>query len=382
MAPVADTRSAAAPRRLKQGAEGAFSPNAAWARRVAGGFVRPLERAQLYENLADKVSAGHKLRDAIEQEAYWMAVDSPWDLRAIMLNHAIERVDDGEPFHRALSGYAKDTEQLILASMASVQDHAGVLRQAARSLSVAEGIKAQYLKMAMVPAFAVPAIVGILVLIAVKLVPMLEASVPAERWSGVAALLRALANFMLTPWAVVLFATLAILVVLAFWSLPRWTGRARLAFERVPPWNAYKAMVGAEWLIMLGGMLASGQKLVESLEQMNGSARPWLKERVDAILHLVNAGTKFGKALHRTGFDFPEREVVRNLASSADLPNFDEILIRTGERWLERSQKVIAARVARTTSMAIVAIYLVIAVVIVGILSMVGAMVGDAFAGA
>lgn len=358
-----------------------FSPRAPWARRVAAALARPLERAQIYENLAEKVSAGHKLRDAVEQEAYWMAIDSPWDLRAVMLQHAIERLDAGEPFHRALEGYAKDTEQLILASMASVQDHAAVLRQAARSLTVAEGIKAQYLKMAAVPAFAVPAIVGILVLIAVKLVPMLEASVPAERWTGVAALLRALANFMLTPWAVLLLAALTALLILSIWSLPRWTGRTRLALERLPPWNAYKAMVGAEWLIMLGGMLASGQKLVESLEQMNASARPWLKERVDAILHLVNAGTKFGKALHRTGFEFPEREVVRTLASSADLPNFDQILIRTGERWLAESQKTIAARAARTTSLAILAIYIVIAVVIVGILSMVGSMVGDAFVG-
>lgn len=356
----------------------AWTPKAPWARSLAQLTVDPISRARIYENLADKVAVGHKLRDAVEQEAYWMSVESPWDMRAIMLHQVIERMDDGEPFHRALQGYARDTEQLVLSSMVQVQDHAGVLRQAVRCLTVAEAIKSQYLKMALVPAIALPAIVGILVLLAVKIVPMLENSIPPERWAGIAAVLRAIARFTLSPWAWVALVLALILVVLSILSLPRWTGRVRRRLEGLPPWSAYKAMVGAQWLIMLGGMLASGQKLVESLEQMNRSAQPWLKERVNAILELVHSGTKFGKALHRTGFNFPESEVVRTLASSADLPNFDAILIRTGERWLERSQQQVAAQVARTARLVIIIIYIIIATVIVGILSMVGALMGDA----
>ena len=355
----------------------AWSPHSEWARGLARTLVQPVQRAEVYELLADKVTAGHKLRDAVEQEAHWMAVDSRWDMRAIMLRDVMERMDDGDPFHRALAGYARDTEQLILSAMDTVQDYGGILREAARSLTVAESIKSQYLKMATVPAIAVPAIAGILILLATKLIPTLENSLPPEQWSGAAAILRAIANFMLTPWAPVLGGVILALVLLSLWSLPRWTGPLRLWAERLPPWNAYKAMVGAEWLIMLGGMLASGHKLVESLEHMQDSARPWLRERIDAILELVHAGTKFGVALHRSGHDFPSRDVVRVLASAAELPNFDEILVRTGERWLQRSQKVIAARVARTTSLAIIAVYLVITVVIVGVLSMVGAIVGN-----
>jgi type II secretory pathway component PulF len=354
-----------------------WSPQSEWARGVARVLVRPNERAEVYELLADKVTAGHKLRDAVEQEAHWMALDSRWDMRAIMLRHVMERMDEGEPFHRAMSGYARDTEQLILSAMDTVRDYGGILRETSRSLTVAESIKAQYLKMATIPAIAVPAIAGILILLAVKLIPTLENSLPPEQWSGTAAILRGIANFMLTPWAPVSLLVVLALSAVSLFSLPRWTGRVRVWAERLPPWNAYKSMVGAEWLIMLGGMLASGHKLVESLEHMQQSARPWLRERVDAILDLVHAGTKFGVALHRCGYDFPSREVVRVLASSAELPNFDEILVRTGERWLQQSQKIIAARVARTTSLAIIAVYLVIAIVIVGVLSMVSSIVGN-----
>jgi type II secretory pathway component PulF len=358
----------------------AGSPQSDWSRALARLLVRPVERAEMYELLADKVTAGHKLRDAVEQEAQWMTLDSRWDLRAIMLHHVIERMDEGEPFHRALGGYARDTEQLILSAMDTARDYGGILREAARSLTVAESIKAQYLKMATVPAIAIPAIAGILVLLAVKLIPTLESSLPAEQWSGPAVILRAISNFVLTAWAPALLVAVLALAGLAIWSLPHWTGRLRLWAERLPPWNAYKAMVGAEWLIMLGGMLASGHKLVESLEHMQECAHPWLRERVDAILELVHRGTKFGVALHRTGHQFPSREVVRVLASSAELPNFDEILIRTGERWLQQSQKVVAARVVRTTSLAIICVYIVIAMVIVGVLSMVSAVVGNTMA--
>jgi type II secretory pathway component PulF len=358
----------------------AGSSQSDWSRALARLLVRPVERAEMYELLADKVTAGHKLRDAVEQEAQWMTLDSRWDLRAIMLHHVIERMDEGEPFHRALGGYARDTEQLILSAMDTARDYGGILREAARSLTVAESIKAQYLKMATVPAIAIPAIAGILVLLAVKLIPTLESSLPAEQWSGPAVILRAISNFVLTAWAPALLVAVLALAGLAIWSLPHWTGRLRLWAERLPPWNAYKAMVGAEWLIMLGGMLASGHKLVESLEHMQQCAHPWLRERVDAILELVHAGTKFGVALHRTGYQFPSREVVRVLASSAELPNFDEILIRTGERWLQQSQKVVAARVLRTTSLAIICVYIVIAMVIVGVLSMVSAVVGNTMA--
>ena len=358
----------------------AGSPQSDWSRALARLLVRPAERAEMYELLADKVTAGHKLRDAVEQEAQWMTLDSRWDLRAIMLHHVIERMDEGEPFHRALGGYARDTEQLILSAMDTARDYGGILREAARSLTVAESIKAQYLKMATVPAIAIPAIAGILVLLAVKLIPTLESSLPAEQWSGPAVILRAISNFVLTAWAPALLVVVLALAGLAIWSLPHWTGRLRLWAERLPPWNAYKAMVGAEWLIMLGGMLASGHKLVESLEHMQQCAHPWLRERVDAILELVHGGTKFGVALHRTGYQFPSREVVRVLASSAELPNFDEILIRTGERWLQQSQKVVAARVVRTTSLAIICVYIVIAMVIVGVLAMVSAVVGNTMA--
>jgi type II secretory pathway component PulF len=356
---------------------GPLSPRSQWSRALARMLVRPAERAQIYELLADKVTAGHKLRDAVEQEAQWMTLDSRWDLRAIMLHHVIERMDEGEPFHRAVAGYARDTEQLILSAMDTVRDYGRILREAARSLTIAESIKAQYLKMASVPAIAIPAIAAILILLAVKLIPTLEGSLPPEQWSGPAVILRGISNFMLTAWAPALLVVLLALAGLAIWSLPRWTGPLRLLMEGLPPWNAYKAMVGAEWLIMLGGMLASGHKLVESLEHMQERAHPWLRERVDAILALVHGGTKFGVALHRTGYQFPSREVVRVLASSAELPNFDEILIRTGERWLQQSQKVIAARVTRTTSLAIISVYVAIALVIVGVLSMVSAIVGN-----
>ena len=88
-----------------------------------------------------------------------------------------------------------------------------------------------------------------------------------------------------------LSALIILVVAIYWWSIPRWTGRVRSAFDKIPPWSTYRDRQAASFLGTLGGLLNAGMELDAALVRIERGADPWLKWHVKQIRkRLLRAG--------------------------------------------------------------------------------------------
>lgn len=128
-----------------------------------------------------------------------------------------------------------------------------------------------------------------------------------------------------------------VLTFVILWSMPRWTGRARVYADRFPPYALYRLVRGSGFLLSFATMVKSGIKTTEALRIMIRGTSPWMKERLTKALAIMNDGTNIGDALYRSRMEFPDREVVLDLRTYASLDKFDEALTTIGRENLEET---------------------------------------------
>jgi type II secretory pathway component PulF len=98
-------------------------------------------------------------------------------------------------------------------------------------------------------------------------------------------------------------------------------------------------LLGSTFLLNIGVLMGSGVKLNDALAKMEGRAKPWLRERLNATLYGVRSGSNLGQSLDRAGFDFPDKRAVQFLRVISGLQGADQNMERFGERWLAQSIK-------------------------------------------
>jgi type II secretory pathway component PulF len=76
------------------------------------------------------------------------------------------------------------------------------------------------------------------------------------------------------------------------------------------------------------------QRAVMLLRESTKS-NPYLKERIDGILRGIRLGHNPGAAMFQAGFEFPDRDLVEEMAVYAAMPGFPEELLRIGREWTE-----------------------------------------------
>jgi type II secretory pathway component PulF len=175
--------------------------------------------------------------------------------------------------------------------------------------------------------------------IATNMVPQFEKILPPEKWTGPAVGLKVVADWVngYGSFGMIFFTCFAAWVI---WSMPNMNkSRLRVYLDRIPPWSIYRMLNGSTFLLNFSLMLASNVKMQRTLEIMKNNASPWLKERIGAAIAGVNKGHSFGEALHRSGYEFPDRRAVQFLRLLSEQEDFDKKLVSFGQRWLTKSVK-------------------------------------------
>lgn len=176
---------------------------------------------------------------------------------------------------------------------------------------------------------------GLTVVVAVAVVmlmvvPQLQASVtPAvDARLGFAKAYFAVGDAFL--WAAPLFlAALFAAAVASWWSLPRWRGPRREAFNRhLLPWSFYVRVQATYFLSALAPMLRAGIKMDEALIGMRHYATPWLGGHIQAMLRKLDNGRRGAEVL--AGSFFP-RDTADRLAIYKELPDFTEVMSRLAD---------------------------------------------------
>lgn len=307
-------------------------------------------RIEFYEAMTLLMENGVLLNDALK-EMYKVASDEgnkPKNPLAIVIHDCMMGVGEGMPLSKALGAWISSDECSLLAAgeksgrLIDDEDGPGAFSQAIKVITAKRSIQGAIALATVYPTFLGVLAVYLLNMVATQLVPKLAKTTNPETWEGPAALLYEIANFV-TGYGKPALAALLLLIVAIFISFPYLRGNIRFYLDKIPPWSVYRMLHGSTFLLNVSVLLQSGIKLQDALELLSESASPWLKERIEAAKYGIGIGGNLGVALHKAGYDFPDKKAVQFLMILSNREGFEKALARFGDRWLSETIKRIQA---------------------------------------
>lgn len=293
----------------------------------------------------------------------------PGEPFAIVMRQWQKNLERGMSFSDATRGWVPADETLLLTSgnmgnLAVALENVGRVVDGTRRIGRAMASAIAY------PMFLFALTFGIIIMVGLYLVPPLaEAAGTNMIWRGAAASLIWVSDMAYQYWFLVVMAAAA-LVACIWVSLPNWAGRARVVADKLPPWNVYKIRVSVSWLMSLSAMVASGMTVPDAMRMLADNGNRYLRARVSAALRYIANGDNLGVALANTGLDFPNQEIIGDLAIYADMNGFDQNLSRVANDYLDDSVRRMEAISSVLNSIGIMLVSLIIAWVVLGTFQM------------
>lgn len=288
---------------------------------------------------------------------------------AIVMREWQKNLERGMSFSDATRGWVPPDETLLVTS-GNLSDLVVALENVSRVVDGTQRIKRAMTSAIAYPLFLLILTFGIIMLVGVYLVPPL-AEIAGDNiiWRGMAASLIWISEFSIKYWPVVLGIFIA-LVAIVWISLPNWSGRLRAKFDKLPPWNVYKIQMSVGWLMSLSAMVAAGITMPDAMRMLADNANKYLRSILDETLHYIANGDNLGVALNNTGRDFPNTEIIGDLAIYADMNGFDENLGRVANDYLEESVRKMESVSSALNSFGILLVSAIIAWVVLGTFQM------------
>jgi type II secretory pathway component PulF len=162
----------------------------------------------------------------------------------------------------------------------------------------------------------------------------------------------------------------ALMIVLAWVSLPIWTGRLRTLFDKLPPWNTYKLQLSVSWLMSLSAMVSAGVSVPDAMRMLSDKSNRYLSDILDEALHYIANGENLGNALALTGKDFPSDEIIGDLMIYSDMNDFDKNISQIANDYMEESVRKMESISNVLNSVGIILVSLIIGWVVLGTFQM------------
>jgi type II secretory pathway component PulF len=300
------------------------------------------DRQKAYMKLASLIDNGISLTGAVQE--IWMRASKggkkKGEPKAIMMQQWRDSVLAGRDLDQAIEGWATQQEQVMIGAGA----RSGKLSEVLKDVVVfQQGIGR--MKSALYGALAYPAVlfsatIGVLSNFSSDVLPAFASVLPKQRWTGAAAIMGDVSDFV-NNYLIHSVVALAIIGLVTILSLPRWTSKGRVFFDRLPPWSIYKTLMACSFMLSLSLLLKAGVQLPKALEQLSSMAPKYLKTRIQQTLNHVNSGETLGQALWLTGNNFPSEEMVEDLQTFSRLSALDQFMNRVSKEVLEDGVKKI-----------------------------------------
>lgn len=227
-------------------------------------------------------------------------------------------------FAKALSKYVPQQDTMIIA--ASEQDDITL----GFSTVIENNKKTSEMKKAFSQALSYPllmlfVLMALLYYFSIKVIPAFVENIPPDAvLSSSSRFLVYMANNFYWWFSILLAITLG-LITFIIWALPRFINKYRKYLEDIPPFNMYRIMVGCGFLFALNSLGKAGFMQIDALEQMVKLAKPYLRYRINVIMDLMANGMDIGQALIESKLDFPDKQMVRELAIQTKYSDDDSL---------------------------------------------------------
>lgn len=288
---------------------------------------------------------------------------------AIVMREWQKNLERGMSFSDATRGWVPPEETLLVTS-GNLSDLVVALENVSRVVEGTQRMKRAMSSAILYPLFLLALTFGIIILVGIYLVPPL-AEIAGDNmvWTGMAASLIWLSDFSIKYWFIIVFVFFFAIAII--WvSLPNWSGRLRAKFDKLPPWNVYKIQMSVGWLMSLSSMVAAGITIPDAMRMLADNSNNYLRSILEETLHYIANGDNLGNALNNTGRDFPNKELIGDLAIYADMNGFDENLSRVANDYLDESIRKMDSISNALNSIGILLVSAIIAWVVLGTFQM------------
>lgn len=319
----------------------------------------PDQRLRFYRKLGQLLGNGVTLDTALGQIEQISSRNKTSIMPALYRRWRMA-IANGMNLGHVLSPYIPSSEAILLETGANSGKLVDALRNTAESIEHQNKVRKAIVTATAYPALLVAMLIAALMLASYQVIPTFEEIIPVEDWKGISYVVARVTQFI-RDYTFLLAVLLAIGITAIVLSMPRWTSKSRIFFDNIAPWSLYRMWQGSSFLLALSSMMAAGVKLDDvSLGKVAKNSDPYLKQRIHSLIRFITAGDNLGDALYKSGYKFPDPEIIGDLQIYAKLRGFDHNLILITKEWIDG----LIDRVGATMKVVNTVILILIAVVI------------------
>ncbi len=327
-------------------------------------------RRRLWLKLAKLIGNGVQILQAIESiKDRRIASGGEKEPETLALTAWAAAIRNGARLSKAVEGWVSVEEMMLISAGEQSGMFEQALRSAARVMEARKKIVGAVFSGLAYPFVLISMAFAVMFLFGFKIVPAFTKVLHGAEWHGIAKAMIVLSTFA-QQWLWLIAPLFVALIVVFFLSLPRFDGPLRIKLDHYAPYSIYRMLQGSTWLIALAAMVDAGLRIEVALDQLAENAGPWLKRRILECLAGMRSGRNMGEALARTGYDFPDREIIEDLGVYSSLSGFDEALATLGREWIEEAVEQIGARMKVVFGICILLVGGLIAFLVSGMLAM------------
>jgi type II secretory pathway component PulF len=294
-------------------------------------------RKRLWTKLAKLISNGVPILDALSSmHSRRIESGNAKHPMTLAMGDWMKQIRNGKRISQAINGWVDRDEQMLIAAGEQSGKLDEALTSAAEVMEAKKKIRGAVIGGLIYPTVMMVIAIGVLIMFSFKIIPSFTKVVSDEKWHGIARFMIDLANFS-RDYIVVIVAVIITMIVAFFVSLPRWSGGFRIKLDRYPPYNVYRMLQGSTWMISFAALVSAGVRIENALQQLSEGASPWLYVRVQSCLRGMRSGLNAGDALAKSGYGFPDLEIIDDLGVYSKLSGFDEALSIIGKAWIKES---------------------------------------------
>lgn len=285
-------------------------------------------------------------------------------------------LESGASLPAAMQAFIPADEFLIIASGTEAGRQSEALKLAADFVQTRQNVWAAVGKELSYPLFLCTMFIALLCLISLKIIPELSQLSDPATWGSAAHSLHSVSTFVASWKGVVCAAAVALVLGGIALSLPRWTGKGRNFFEKLPPWSVYRMLMGSVWMLTLATLLRGGVQATRALQLTAGQhgnvgISPWMQHRVGAVQTEFAKGKNLGHAMLDCGYNFPDDRIIEEFQVYATLPGFENNLHSLSQGWLEQGIQRFKLVCSRLNNLSLLCIMLLLGLVGLAIVELV-----------
>jgi len=325
-------------------------------------------RFRLYRKLQGMLAMNEALARALER-LWYNASDmgrQPNRPIALALRDWLTADRSGETLSEAMNGWIPSAELYMIRAGEESGQVANALVAIMHVGDAAQRMRRAILSAVTYPLMMLCLLAGVFWLFGVNLIQNMRKAAPPKVMASMADI-GAVSDFVMNN-GIYLALGIGLTIFLLAATMPVWTGKARIPFDRYPPWAWFRVWQGSAFLLGLSSLLKAQVPLKRAVEILEEEANPWMRERLNSARQEILRGRNLGEALRAGRYEFPDPQVALDLEILSERGDIGGVIDSVTKEWIEEQIELLNLQAAFTRTAGLFAVGGVIAWTMLSIL--------------